>query len=195
MDSWFSALNGLDVFFIACALAGGIPLIIRFILHFLGADFGDEAAMDTDFDSPDHGAGFDTDASLKFISLHGLTSFLMMFGLVGYALYRQSEVGAAFSLIGGTIAGMASFWIIGRLFKLMASMQSSGNVSIAQAVGCEGKVYTTIHADRTGSVTITCGGRLREYDAASSDNSEIKTGTRIKVLEVSGNTLVVTPIR
>ena len=195
MESWFGTLNGLDVFFLGCALLGGIPLIIRFVLQFIGADFGDEAALNADFESADGGDSFDADASLKFLSLHGITSFLMMFGLVGYALYRQSEVGAGFSLLGATIAGLFSFWIISKLFSIMANMQSSGTIDINKAVGSEGKVYTTIRPNKTGSVMVTFQGRLREHDAASAEKQEIKTGTRIRVTEVSGNILVVTPIQ
>ena len=193
--NFLSTLNGLDIFFIVCALVGGIPLIIRFILQFMGADFGDDASMSADFESPDGGTSFDADASLKFLSLHGLTSFLMMFGLVGFALYRQSEVGAAYSLLGATVAGLASFWVISKLFRSIAAMQSSGTLDISQAVGSEGKVYTTIHPDKTGSVMVTFSGRLREYDASSATNQEIRTGTRIKVTDVSGNILVVSPIQ
>ncbi|MEF2231302.1 MAG: NfeD family protein [Pseudodesulfovibrio sp.] len=191
----FDSFNGLDIFFILCALAGGIPLAIRFVMQFMGVDFGDHASMSADFESPDGGTSFDTDASLKFLSLHGLTSFLMMFGLVGFALYRQSEVGAAYSLLGATAAGLVSFWIISKLFRVLGSMQSSGTIDITQAVGSKGKVYTTIHPGKTGSVMVTCAGRLREYDASSKDNSEIKTGTLIEVTEVNGNILVVTPIQ
>ncbi|BCS87385.1 NfeD family protein [Pseudodesulfovibrio sediminis] len=194
MDFWFGSLNGLDIFFLSCALIGGIPLVIRFILQFLGADFGDEATLHADFESPDGGDSFDADASLKFLSLHGLTSFLMMFGLVGYALYRQSEVGSGYSLLGGTLAGLVSFWIISKLFTFMASMQSSGTIDINKAIGGEGKVYTTIHPDKTGSVMVTFQGRLREYDASSVDNQKIQTGTRIQVVKISGNILVVSPI-
>lgn len=195
MESWFSNLNGLDLFFLGCALLGGIPLLIRFVLQFMGADLGDESALNADFESADGGAEFDADASLKFLSLHGITSFLMMFGLVGYALYRQSEVGAAWSLGGATIAGYASFWVIGKLFAFIANMQSSGTVDTSLAVGSKGKVYTTIHPDKTGSVMVTVQGRLREYDAASADKETIKTGTLIRVTEVNGHILIVTPIQ
>ncbi|MDD3310685.1 NfeD family protein [Pseudodesulfovibrio sp.] len=192
---FLETLNGLDIFFIVCALVGGIPLAIRFVLQFTGADFGDHASMSADFESPDGGTSFDADASLKFLSLHGLTSFLMMFGLVGFALYRQSEAGAAYSLLGATAAGLASFWVISRLFRLLSSMQSSGTLHIGQAVGCKGKVYTTIRPGKTGSVMVTCLGRLREYDASSADGGELKTGTLIRVTEVNGNTLIVVPIQ
>lgn len=195
MDLWFGNFNGLDTFFIVCALVGGIPLLIRFVLQFMGADFGDEAALDADFESPDGETDFDADASLKFVSLHGITSFLMMFGLVGYALYRQSEVGAGFSLLGGTIAGFASFWVISKIFIILANMQSSGTIEIKNAIGSEGKVYTTIKPDKIGSVMVTFQGRLREHDASSANNQELKTGTRIRVTAISGNILVVTSIQ
>ncbi len=195
MGDWVAGLNSLDIFFIVCALLGGIPIIIRFIMMFIGADFAGDELLDADFDSVDGGADFDPDASLRFISLHGLTSFLMMFGLVGYALYRQSQVGAAFSLIGGTMAGFVSFWVIAKIFKLIASLQSSGTMNISKTIGCEGQVYLTIPPNDTGQVTIQVDNRLREFSASAEDNEEIKTGTRIQVVRISGNILIVKPIQ
>ncbi|WP_147821280.1 NfeD family protein [Salidesulfovibrio onnuriiensis] len=195
MGDWIAGLNGLDIFFLICALVGGIPILIRFLMLFMGVDFAGDDMLDADFESGDGGDGFDPDASLRFISLHGLTSFLMMFGLVGYALYRQSQVGAAYSLIGGTVAGFVSFWVIAKIFKLIAGLQSSGTLEISTTLGCEGQVYLTIPPNDTGQVTVQVDNRLREFSAASETNEEIKTGTRIQVVRISGNILIVKPIQ
>lgn len=195
MGDWLAGLNSLDLFFLICSLVGGIPIVIRFLLMFMGADFAGDELLDADFDSEGGGTDFDPDSSLRFLSLHGLTSFLMMFGLVGYALYRQSEVGATYSLIGGTVAGFVSFWVIARIFKLIAGLQSSGTMRITDTLGCEGQVYATIPSDDTGQVTIEVQNRLREFNAASETNEEIKTGTRIQVVRISGNILVVKSIQ
>ncbi|UCC17926.1 MAG: methyltransferase domain-containing protein, partial [Dehalococcoidales bacterium] len=71
------------------------------------------------------------------------TSFLMMFGLVGLAFYRQSKAGIFVSIIGASAAGVASVWIIGRLFILSKKLKSSGTIQIDNAVGAQGKVVIT----------------------------------------------------
>ena len=51
------------------------------------------------------------------LSMLGLASFFMMFGLVALALYRQNQAGLALSTAGGILGGMISVWIISRIFK------------------------------------------------------------------------------
>ena len=201
-------LNGLDIFFIVCALVGGIPIIIRFIFQFIGADMGHDVSMGGDIagggdfhvggdlhgDAGSHPDDFDPDASLRFLSLHGITSFLMMFGLVGFALYRQSQVGAGLSIGGGVVAGLISFWVVGKMFQLLGKMQSSGTITNDATIGCHGNVYLRIPANGIGRVTITVLERQREFDATAQDNSEIKTGIPVEVVAVKGSTLVVQPL-
>lgn len=193
MANWIETLNALDYLFLLCALLGGIPLIIRFIMLFMGADFGGDSILDADVDAPDMGDGFDADASLRFLSLHGITSFLMMFGLVGYALYRHNEAGALVSLGGATAAGLACFWVIGWLFKSIAKLQHSGTLDLNHTVGALGSVYLTIHAGQTGRVNVEVDGRLREFDAVAASGLELPTGTLIRVVRRNGNVLVVEP--
>lgn len=185
MENVFSSLNGIEVFFLICAGVGGILLVVRLILQFLGAADGDLGGHDFDVHH------LDADASLKLLSLHGLTAFLLMFGLVGLALSWQSGAGTLISILGAFVAGLISFWIISKLFSSMNKLQSSGTMSLEQAVGCEGEVYLTIPKQGTGKVIIRFSNRLREYDASSEEDGDLKTGERIKVLRVSGNTLVV----
>lgn len=99
------------------------------------------------------------------LSVHGLTSFATMFGLVGLALSRQSRAGMGWSILGATLAGLASIWVITRLFRFARGLQSSGNIPPQAAVGCLGTVYLTIPAGGTGRVNVRIGQRLREMDA------------------------------
>ena len=59
----------------------------------------------------------DSDIGFRMISLQGLSAFFMMFGLVGLALYRQSQVGVIISIVGAVAAGMGSVWVIGITFQ------------------------------------------------------------------------------
>ncbi len=184
MDTTTTNLCGLEWFFLICASTGGILLAIRLVLQFVGADGHGDGP---DFDAHH----MDGDVSLKFLSLHGLTSFLLMFGLVGFALFRQNNVGSWLSIVGALAAGLASFWIIGKLFVYINKLQSSGTLSLEEAIGCEGEVYLTIPEHGTGRVIIHHNNRLREYDAISELEEALPTGERIIVLHVKGATLVV----
>ena len=193
----FSNLAGLEIFFLACAAIGGVFVLIRLVTQFLGGDA--DAGADVDAGADIHvDAGADVDAhhadsdiGFKFLSLHGLTSFFLMFGLTGFALFRQSNAGHLVSILGAMAAGFASVWIIGKLFEMIGKLQSSGTVPLKSAIGCEGSVYLTIPAGGSGKVMVTVSNRLREFEAAAKDQSEIKTGVNIRVVAVIGDKLVV----
>jgi membrane protein implicated in regulation of membrane protease activity len=191
MSGAFANMNVFEIFFLICAIVGGFFVVVRLIMQYVGAvDDFDTTDIDGEIDA-DHA---DSDVGFKLLSMHSMTSFLMMFGLVGLALYRQSGVGFFLSIVGATLAGMVSVYIIGRLFALFASMQSSGTLSTTKAVGSTGTVYLTIPADGTGRVTINFNNHLREFDATAKSGTELPTGTPIKVVQVNANILVVEQI-
>ena len=190
MTTLFSQFNGLEKFFLICAIVGGLFVLFRLIMQFIG--IGHDGG--SDFDAGGHnidGHHADSDIGFKILSLHGLTSFFMMFGLVGLALYRQSRMSVFISMIGAVAAGLISVWIIKKLFSLTVSLQSSGTISIDDTVGCKGKVYLTIPIDGTGKVLISVKNSLREYEARTNDDTTIKSDTPIRVIWVDGNVLVV----
>ncbi len=187
MENAFSSFNGLEYTFLGCALIGGFFVVVKLILQFMGGHFGASIDTDIDFD----GQHVDSDVGFRFLSLHGFSAFLMMFGLVGLALYRQSRSGLALSIAGAAIAGMVAVWIIGKLFQWAAGLQASGNLQTADAVGSTGIVYLTIPANGTGRVNIDFRNHLREFDAIESNGSELRTGTPIRVVRVDANIMVV----
>ena len=193
MAEFFNRLNGVELFFLFCAVIGGIFVLIRFAVmligldHGMGGDMGDGAH---DFD----GHHADSDVGFKLLSLQGITSFLMMFGLVGMALHHESRVGILFSMAGALAAGLASVWIIAKMFSLVLKLQSSGTISIDSTVGAQGKVYLTIPENGSGRVLINVHNSLREYDAVTQDKRQLVTGVPIRVVWVDGNVLVVEAI-
>ena len=181
--------NGIEIFFLVCALIGGVFVLVRLGLQFAGGDVHTD--LDTDLDIDAGGHHTDSDAGFKILSLHGLSTFLMMFGLVGLALYRQSRAGFPVALVGAVLAGLAAVWLIGKLFQGAAKLQSSGTLPTAAALGSTGTVYLTIPEQGTGRVSVNLQGRLREFDAVAKDGRKIPTGTAIKVVQVHANILVV----
>ena len=183
MAKIFNQFNGVEVFFLICAIVGGIFVLIRLIMQFIGADHHDAHHFETNHT--------DSDVGFTMLSLHGLTSFFMMFGLVGLAVYRNVQLGIFISIFCAIAAGLASVWFIGKLFFLAMKLQSSGTITIDHTIGTQGKVYLTIPENGTGRVLINVNKSLREYDASSHNEKEISTGTPIRVVWVDGNILVV----
>jgi len=193
MRSLFAAFNGIETFFLICAIVGGLFVLFRLFMMLIGMDHDGHGDFSSDgHDFSDHHS--DSDIGFKLLSLHGLTSFFMMFGLVGLALYRQSRVGTLVSMVGAVVAGLVSVWIIKKLFGLVVKLQSSGTITIEKAVGAQGKVYLTIPANGTGRVLVKVQNSLREFDASSQGDEEIASDTPIRVVWVDGNVLVVEKI-
>ncbi|PKN64281.1 MAG: hypothetical protein CVU57_15380 [Deltaproteobacteria bacterium HGW-Deltaproteobacteria-15] len=189
----FSQYNGVEVFFLICAVIGGFFVLLKLIAQFMGMDHDVDTHMDMgghDIDA--HHS--DSDVGFRALSLQGITSFLMMFGLVGLALHHESGVGTLIAVIGGTAAGLLCIWVMGKLFAMIAGLKSSGTITIDNTVGAQGEVYTNIPENGNGRVLIKVHSSLREYDAMSNDKKGIKTGTPVRVVWVDGNVLVVESI-
>jgi membrane protein implicated in regulation of membrane protease activity len=193
MSEFFNRLHGVELFFLVCAVVGGVFVLIRLVVMMIGLDHG----VDGDLGGGGHdvdGHHADSDVGFKLLSLQGITSFLMMFGLVGMALYHESRVGVLFSMSGAMAAGLVSVWIIAKMFSLVIKLQSSGTISIDSTVGAQGKVYMTIPENGSGRVLINVHNSLREYDAVTQDKRSLATGVSIRVVWVDGNVLVVEAI-
>ncbi len=209
MAGFFESLKTLEKVFLICALLGGVVFVVRLILFFIGMghhDVGTDAGFDgggdvghigdvghdvgdVHGDAQGHG---DTEGSFKIVSLQGITAFFMMFGLVGLALSRQSGWPETLCIFGALAAGLFSVWVIGKLLSAMGKLQSEGTLDIRNAIGQEGTVYLTIPAEGNGVVQIAVQDCLRELSAVSQDQTEIKTGERIIVEEITaGNILLV----
>lgn len=180
MIEWFASHSSVEQLFLLSGIAGGIILAFRLILMIAGLD--------------NHGdLHLDSDAGFQALTIQGISSFLTMFGAVGYVLLHGGAVGTLLALVGAVGAGVFSMWIIHKIFRGMLRLQSSGTVSLFAAVGSEGTVYLTVSKDG-GRVQINFANRLREFEAISADGSTIPTGTPIRVQSVTANTLVVAPL-
>jgi membrane protein implicated in regulation of membrane protease activity len=175
----------LEKLFLACAVAGGAVFVLRTVLMLLGV--GDDHEM---HDSAD---GHDGDAGARLLSIQGVSAFLMMFGLVGLALLRQSHVPAPAAATLATLAGVASMWGIAQVFRWMRKLQSSGTLDLRHAIGKEGVVYLTVRPGQGGQVQVTVQGRLGVFEARSDGAQEIATGRSIRVVDVRSGLLVVEP--
>ena len=171
-------MNWLPMTFTLCAVLGGTIFAILFIMQFFigGGD------LDTDVGGH-HADLTGADVSFKFLSMQGITAFLMMFGLAGRA-FLEGETLPALSFAGAVAIGLGAVWVIGRIFHFMKKLQSSGTVDMGKAVGQRGSVYLTIPADGIGKVQVAVNNRLGVFNAVTEHGRALATGTSIKVTRV-----------
>jgi membrane protein implicated in regulation of membrane protease activity len=205
----------LNLFFLVCASVGLALLVVRIIFMIAGVGHGaggadvhadvaghdvpagdgadaDQPAVDNagadSHDASHHGS---SDTSFTMLTLQGIMGFLLMFGLTGYMLNSFAAAGGIIASAGAIAVGIASMWLIARLFSLLLTLQSSGTVDITNAMGQEGTVYLTIPPGGVGKVQVVVQGRLLEYEAVSDEKVELKPGVNVMVVYYKGNTLVV----
>lgn len=200
-------LTWIEIIYWVSTIIGGTLFTLRTIMMFVGggledADF-DGGDIDTDFDADvdvdvdadvDADADSSSDTSFKFLSMQSLTAFFMIFGLIGLALLK-ANLHVLLTLLGGSLAGFSTAWLLGWLFAKLRQLQSDGTIRIKNAIGEKGSVYLTIPPKGSGQVQITIQGSLKVYDAISEDGKKIPTGEQIKVIGVENNqTLVVNKV-
>ena len=191
MTEWWTSLDLFMKILWCIAIASSLIFIVETILTFIGAD----VEMDTDIDVAD--GGFEGDPSMNLYTFRNLVNFLLGMSWTAIILNDQIASKALLMLIAFAVGALLVAAVM-YMFKWLSKMQQSGNINFFQsAAGCNGKVYLTIPAERkgTGKVQISINESIREYDALTDSETELKTGTAIKVVEViDSSTLLVEEI-
>lgn len=193
MTEWWTSLDLFMKILWCIAIASSLIFIIETVLTFIGADV--EMDMDTDFGIAD--GGFEGDPSMNLYTFRNLVNFLLGMSWTAILLNEQMKSKALLMLIAFAV-GAAIVFAVMMMFKGLSKMQQSGNINVFEsAVGCSGKVYLTVPGERKGQgkVQININNSVREYDALTDSEDDLKTGTSIKVTEVlDASTLLVEEI-
>ena len=193
MTEWWTSLDLFMKILWCIAIASSLIFIVETVLTFIGADVDFDA--DADFDVPD--GAFEGDPSMNLYTFRNLVNFLL--GMSWTAILLKEQVASKVLLmVIAFVAGTILVAAVMMMFKWLSKMQQSGNIDLMKdAEGCNGKVYLTIPAERggTGKVQITINGAVREYDAVTDSEQDLKTGKAIKVVEaIDNSTLLVEEI-
>ena len=79
------------------------------------------------------------------------------------------------------------------LFYFISKLADSGTLDYKNALDSIGEVYLTIGANRSkmGKVHIRVQGALRELEALSDSIYELKSGTIVKVVDITSNGILI----
>lgn len=179
MMDFFDGMSTLEQTYWIIALIGSVVFLIIFILTLIGGGDADMEADASDFEADDGGVGF------QFFTFKGIVGFFTIFGWTGITCLDY-EMANGVTLIISTIAGLIMMVITSLLFYWMHKLAESGTLQIKNAVGVIGEVYLPIGANRTnmGKVQIKVQGSLRELEAITDEEKDLKTGTMVKVTEI-----------
>ena len=177
----------MEKVFLGCAIVGGGLFLLRSLMTLTGLG-GDDACDDI---SDSHGSPV---ADFKLVTMHGLTAFFFMFGLVGFLMLRNDGASPWLASVVAAVVGVATMFLIAKIFQMALKLRSDGTIYPKDAIGAVGAVYLTIRAGEIGKVQVTVRDALKVFDARARDTAmEIKTGERVKVVEAATDALIVEP--
>lgn len=185
MIDWFSNLEFFSKVYWSIALIGSIVFVVVMLMAFAGGDADDIGDLDSDMDA-DIGAGF------QFISFKNLVGFFTIFGWSGIACI-DAGLGTIPTIIISVVCGLLMMLIMATLFYFIYKLSDSGTLDYKNAIDAVGEVYLTIGADRSkmGKVSVTIQGTMRELDALTDSLTDLKSGTIIKVVDVTSNGILI----
>jgi len=198
-----------------CALVGGTILLCQFVLTLLGLgvsdladtapddlDLSDDTGADDAAESGDdahghHGGHADLSTWLfGVISFRTLVAAIAFFGLAGMAA-SSAELSLTNQLLIAVACGVGAMYLVHWLMSLLYRLGEDNTVRINRAIGREGTVYLSVPAGKTGhgKIQLNLQGRMMEYEAVTSDPSNLPAGARVVVVGVvGGHILDVAPV-
>lgn len=191
MFDWLKSLSGLEIAYFIIACIGTVALLIQIILMLIGAGGEADADFDTDTDG-DGSLDTHTDTGVSLFTVKGLTAFFAIGGWTGM-LMLSYDVGVAVTVPVSVVAGLAAYFIVWALIRLVLKLQEDGTLNYASAIGQTATVYVSIPASRTGrgKITLVLQGRYTELDAVTDETERIPVDCAVEITEQAGDAFVV----
>ncbi len=164
--------------------------LILLILSFLGADADHPDGVDIHGDVAT-GEGFGG----FVINIKSIMSFMMMFGWAG-VISMGFKLSTLSSFIIAIITGFVTLILVAGLLYLVTRLSYDGTLNMENAIGKTGDVILFIPPKKNGlgQVQVNVQGSLRTLEAMTEEPEEIKSGTKVLVVDVlDNNVLLVVP--
>ena len=183
---WFSTLPTFEKVYWFIAIIASLFFVVQLVLSLIGSEVDTDLDVDAEIDA-DTGIGF------HFFTLKNLVAFFTIFGWVGLACIEKNYSNG-FTILFSVLSGLAMMTVMAWLYYLSSKLKHNGTMNIKNALNQVGEVYLTIPANQSGKgkVMINVQGAVRELEALTKDNQDIKTGEIIEVVSIENKILIVT---
>jgi len=185
MLDWFSSLEWFPKIYWAIAIIASLNFIVTIVMSLLGGDADELGDVDAEIDG-DTGIGF------QFITYKNWVGFFTIFGWSGIACIDEG-FSKPTTIIISLICGLIMMAIMAAMFYYMRKLSDSGTLIYKNALDQIGEVYLTVGANRSkiGKAHVRIQGALRELEALTDSDTDLKTGTVIKVTSVTPNGILI----
>ncbi|GAA4233484.1 hypothetical protein GCM10022291_10550 [Postechiella marina] len=181
---WYFNLELFPKVYWSIALLGSFIFVITMVLTFMGGDV-DELDLDTEIET-DTGIGF------QFITFKNLVGFFTIFGWSGIACL-DAGFSKPVTIVISLTCGLLMMGVMAAMFFYMRKLNHSGTLNFKNAIGSVGEVYLTIGAKRSsiGKAHVRIQGALRELEALTDSETDLKSGAVISVKNVTANGILI----
>ena len=180
MSEFISGVTPLMVFLTIAAL-GFIFLIISLVV----GDLFDNIGVDTPgLESTDGHGVLDSRAISVFVTSFG------GFGAIGIQSGFSIPVSSLIGFVGGVVLG----GLVTMFARFLYRQQATTSVGTAQMVGRTAQVTVSITPGSVGQISCRIGEERVEKMARAKNNLEIKAGSMVRVEEIAGDSVIVSPL-
>ena len=179
MPEFLSNVTPLIVF-LGIASLGFVFLLVSLVVGDLFDSFGFETGLDGGAEG--HGL-LDSRVISVFVTAFG------GFGAIGIQMGLSIVVSSLMGLAGGVVLGA----LVSMFARFLYKQQATTSVTTSQLVGRTAQVIVSIAPGSLGQVSCRIGEERVEKLARARDNNEIKAGATVRVDEVAGDSLIVSP--
>ena len=168
-----------------------------------GLDTGFGDGLDTGLDMPDisdvsdisdnSGNSGKSDFSVaSMFTVQGVASFFCVFGWASLLIYK-SGLPWFLALIVSFLLGFAVMYASALILRKIMKLEHSGTLNVKNLLGSSGTVYLSIppKGEGSGKVTVQTSERYVEFDAVSNEEISIPNNTQIRVIDITGNNILV----
>lgn len=143
----------------------------------------------------DGGGGHEHGSTVRLFTAKGIVAFLAVGGWMGVAALEWG-ISVPITIILSITAGWMALFFVAWLVSVFLRMQQNGTLQLQNAIGREGEVYIPIPTNGRGKVNVIVQERLCELDAVTQAGRTLRTGEKIKVLNVTPDgILMVAPLQ
>lgn len=188
---WYNALpSTLQVYWVI-ALVTSLVFIIQMVLTFIGigdADSDVDFGGDADFSD---GGTLDIGGAMQLFTIRNFINFLLGLGWGGVCLYSVIPNTIVLSVV-AILVGVLFVYIFLIIYKQLRKLEGNGAYHIDDCVGQTVDVYLAIPANRSGmgKVQISFFGSVQELGAMTDSDEPIRSGAKVRVLDVIDGTTV-----
>lgn len=189
MEIWWQSLSGILRVLWGIAIFSTCVFSCQTLLTLVGgSEFDNSHDVDCDSD------GDNEQSVLGYFTIRNMVSFLLGFSW-GSIACLDNGLSTPFSVSLGSFIGIMFTSVSILIFKGLSKLTSDGSLSLQNAIGKTGTTTIRIpkHSKGQGKVSVVFQGKMNEIEAIT-EGEEIKRSRQVKVVAVSGSTLVVIAI-